>query len=263
MDKAESEQFKNWFLEYTDRYLFTDPTNREAYELKIAHSFRVRDNCSAIGISLNLNEEEIAIAETIGILHDIGRFEQFRRYHTFSDPKSENHAELGAAVLRDADVLSCLEEDVQELILKAVSYHNRLKLPEGESRRVTLFCKLVRDADKIDIMGIVSDYYESNKKIDFIELNLSDEPVYSHEILNDLFRNGLGDMNKIKTLNDFKLLQLGWAYDLNFPLTAKIIKEKHYLEKIRKALPESEQIDKLLTRLNAHMNRLSKKYFPQ
>ena len=261
MDNAESEQFKNWFFEYTNRYLIADPINREAYELKIAHSFRVRDNCSAIGTSLNLNEEETAIAEAIGLLHDIGRFEQFHRYHTFLDGKSENHAQLGATVLRDANVLSRLEKDVQELILKAVSYHNRLKLPEGESRRVSFFCKLIRDADKIDVLGIVSDYYESNKKSDFIELNLSDAPVYSEEILDDLFKDGLVDMNKMKTLNDFKLLQLGWVYDLNFSLAAKIIKEKHYLEKIRMTLPESDQIDELLSRLNAHLDGLSKKCF--
>jgi len=217
----------------------------------MTHSYRVGDNCSAIGISLNFNEGEIAIAETIGLLHDIGRFEQFRRYHTFSDGKSENHAELGVAVLRDAGVLSHLEVDVQELILKAISYHNRLKLPDGESRRVDLFCRLIRDADKIDILGIVSDYYQSDKKSDFIELNLPDDPIYSEEILDDLFKNGLVDMNKMKTLNDFKLLQLGWVYDLTFSLAARIIREKHYLEKIRMSLPES-----LLPHLTAHLNSL-------
>jgi HD superfamily phosphohydrolase YqeK len=261
MDKAEAEQIRNWFLEYTNSYLAADHLSREAYELKIAHSYRVRDNCSAIGTSLHLNEEEIAIAEAIGLLHDIGRFEQFRRYHTFLDGKSANHAELGAAVLRDAGVLSHLEGDVQGLILRAVSYHNRLKLPDSESRRVILFCRLIRDADKIDIMGIVSDYYEGNKKNDFIELNLPDEPVYSQEILGDLFKNGLVDMNKMKTLNDFKLLQLGWVYDLNFPLAARMIRGKHYLEKIRMSLPESNSIDELLMRLNAHLDGLIERGF--
>jgi HD superfamily phosphohydrolase YqeK len=247
-----------WFIEYTSHYVSSDPVNREAYELKIAHSHNVRENCALIGASINLNEEELAIAETIGILHDIGRFEQFFRYHTFSDGTSENHAELGVKVLRNAPVLSCFEEDERELILKAISYHNRLRLPEGESRRVNLFCRLIRDADKMDIMGIVSDYYESGKKADFIELNLSNEPFYSREILDDLFKNGLVDMNKMETLNDFKLLQLGWVYDLHFSLTAKIIREKHYLEKIRKFLPESTQIDELLNHLNAHLDGLMK-----
>ncbi len=256
MDHAESERITSWFVEYTNRYVISDPANYEAYELKIAHSLRVKENCSAIAASLNLNEEERMIAEVIGLLHDTGRFEQFRRYHTFLDGKSENHAELGAAVLRETGILSDLEGDTQEIILKGVSYHNRLRLPDGELRRVNLFCRLIRDADKIDILGVVTDYYESTKKSDFIELSLPDEPVYSEEILNDLFKNGLVDMTKMKTLNDFKLLQLGWVYDLNFPAAARKIKEKRYLERIRLTLPKSGQIDELLKRLNAHLDEL-------
>mgnify|MGYP000398611567 CR=1 FL=1 len=34
-----------------------------------------------------------------GLLHDIGRFEQLRRWDTFSDARSTNHAKLGAEVL--------------------------------------------------------------------------------------------------------------------------------------------------------------------
>jgi hypothetical protein len=62
-------------------------------------------------------------------------------------------------------------------------------------------------------------------------------------------------MNKMRTLNDFKLLQLGWIYDLNFPVTVKIIKERQYLEAIRKSLPASEEIDGLMVHLNRFLGR--------
>jgi len=51
MDQTESEKLTKWFLEYTGQYITADPANREAYELKRAHSLRVRDNCWAIGIT--------------------------------------------------------------------------------------------------------------------------------------------------------------------------------------------------------------------
>jgi len=63
----------------------------------------------------------------------------------------------------------------------------------------------------------------------------------------------------VKTLNDFKLLQLGWVYDLNFPFTARIIAEKDYVKRIRKTMPESDEIDRLLPRLNAHLRDLGNK----
>ena len=259
MDQTESEKLMKWFFEYTDQYIAADPANQEAYELKRAHSLRVRDNCWAIGITLRLNEQEMAVARAIGLVHDVGRFEQFRRYNTFSDAKSENHAELGAAVLRAGGVLSDFTKDIQALILKAVSCHNRMKLPEGESQRVTLFCRLIRDADKLDILQVLTSYFESRRKTGFMELDLPDEPVYSKEILDDLFKREPGDMRKVRTLNDFKLLQLGWVYDLNFPFTAKVIAEKHYVKRIRKTMPGSDEIDRLLPRLNAHLRALGNK----
>jgi putative nucleotidyltransferase with HDIG domain len=256
MNKSDLGQLRNWFFDYVNRYSAADPDGREAYELKIGHSLMVVDNCTAIGQSLDLDVGDIALAETIGLFHDIGRFEQFRRYHTFMDGKSENHASLGVAVLRESKTLSLLDEDDQKLILIAVSCHNLLRVPAALSRREDLFCRLIRDADKIDIMGVVTAYYESGEKSEFIELNLPDEPVYSEEILDDLFANRLVDMKKMRTLNDFKLLQLGWVYDLNFPQAARMISEKRYLEAIRKSLPASDAIDELLTRLNRHIDAM-------
>ena len=194
MNRNNFKQLSRWFLEYVGRYAAADATGREAYELKIGHSLRVAKQCAALGRSLHFDDGDIFLARAIGLCHDIGRFEQFFRYHTFLDGRSENHAELGAAVLRGNGVLSLLPGDVRKLILKAVSCHNRLKVPEGVTSREALFCKLIRDADKIDIMGIVSFHYESNGKGDFIELNLPDEPGYSAEIMGDLFNGRLVDM---------------------------------------------------------------------
>lgn len=256
MNVREMERLKGWFDEYVREYPVFDPAGRDAYELKSGHSLRVAENCVMIGQSLNFDGRELALAEAIGLLHDIGRFEQFRRYRTFRDGKSENHALLGAAVLEENNVLATLGEDERQLILAAVSCHNMLGVPPELPRRENLFCRLIRDADKIDIMGVVSAYYESGQKSDFIELDLPDEPVCSAGIVDDLFKGRPVDMRKMKTLNDFKLLQLGWVHDLNFPLAARMIDERGYLETIRRSLPESERIDELLAFLKRRLASL-------
>lgn len=253
MNNGELEKLKGWFDEYVRGYPVADPDGREAYELKMEHSLRVAEHCVAIGKSLDLNNGDIALAETIGLFHDIGRFEQFLCYHTFMDGKSENHARLGVRVLKENDTLAGLDEDERRLVIAAVSCHNMLSVPPDLSLRERLFCRLIRDADKIDIMRVVSDYYESGKKSDFIELNLPDKPEYTTEILDDLFNNQPVDMRKMKTLNDFKLLQLGWVHDLNFPLAARMIDERGSLETIRRSLPASEKIDELLVFLKRHL----------
>jgi hypothetical protein len=43
-------------------------------------------------------------------------------------------------------------------------------------------------------------------------------------------------MEDIKTLNDLKLLQMGWAYDLNFPRSFRLLSERRYLETIRDSI---------------------------
>ena len=57
---------------------------------------RIEDKCIAMShlgfpqkdIINKLYEEDIILAEAIGLLHDIGRFEQIRTYHTFIDKDS-------------------------------------------------------------------------------------------------------------------------------------------------------------------------------
>ena len=66
---------------------------------KIAHSYRVVDVIGTNCKSLNLTEEDIELAKLIGLLHDIGRFEQIRIYDTFSDKDSIDHANLGVKIL--------------------------------------------------------------------------------------------------------------------------------------------------------------------
>ena len=255
MNKTELHRLKSWFSQYTNQFSSPDSLHREAYGIKIGHSARVSRICGDIGRSLRLNDEDISLAETIGLFHDIGRFEQYRIYNTYLDKKSENHAELGVKVLQEYRLLEHLDSDSQDIIRNAISCHNRLRLPAEVSPRSVLFSKLIRDADKLDIFDLVMNHYRGNGRSAVIELDLPDEPGYSTGILSDLFAHQLVDMKKMRTLNDFKLIQMGWVYDLNFPITIKTVQERRYLEAIRKSLPASGEIDEALAYLNEYLER--------
>ncbi len=45
------------------------------------------------------------LAETAGLLHDAGRFEQYERYRTFRDGESEHHGRLAVQVIRTHGLL--------------------------------------------------------------------------------------------------------------------------------------------------------------
>ncbi|MED9920299.1 MAG: HD domain-containing protein, partial [Megasphaera sp.] len=54
----------------------------EGVSLKLAHSLRVSSWCDRLARALHLSPDDVDLAWLIGVLHDIGRFEQLREYHT-------------------------------------------------------------------------------------------------------------------------------------------------------------------------------------
>jgi hypothetical protein len=249
---------KAWFSEYVHRFDSNDPTVQKNIDLKAEHTRRVCEVIRDIGGSLNLSEKDLCLTEASGLLHDIGRFEQYRRYRTFADYRSENHAALGVKVIRNSRVLDEFEPAAANIIIQAVGYHNRASLPEGESVHCLFLLKLLRDADKVDIWRVVTEYYleASNNPNRTIELDLPDIDCVSAPVYEALMSGRLVQTADLKTLQDFKLLQIGWIYDVNFPRTFQIVQEKKYLEAIRNALPrESLCITEAYERARAHLER--------
>lgn len=137
------------FRSYVSSY---DPANPRI-ALKIAHTLRVADLCERIAPC------EKDIAWLCGLLHDIGRFEQVRRYDTFNDAASVNHATLGVQVLFDEGEAPLIRSFIpseahDELIRTAIATHSDFRLPKELDRRTKMHCTTLRDADKIDIIKV-------------------------------------------------------------------------------------------------------------
>lgn len=253
------ENLKQWFSRYVQSFYSPDPVVQQTMELKEKHSLSVCNEILNIGKKLILSDNNLRIAEAMALFHDIGRFEQFTRYKTFVDKKSENHGELGVKLLQQEKALADLNEDTQDLILKVISYHNRLSVPENESPACIYFSKLLRDADKLDIFNLVSNYYHlsNSERSAAVELDLPDTPTVSDEVMIGLYDGRIIGMQHLRSLNDFKLLQMAWIYDINYQPTFQMIHERGYLKKIRDALPASEKIDQIYYRLLHHLKKCS------
>ncbi len=238
-------EIKKWFADYVDAFKKGDPEIQENIELKQDHTSRVCKEILKIGESLGLTEEELNLAEIIALLHDVGRFEQYARYRTFKDSKSENHAELAVKIIIEKQILEHLCNDTQDVIIYSIRHHNYPNLPEGERENLLFYLKLLRDADKLDIWKVVTDYYsrKDGKRNTALELELPDSPGFSEEVAHDLKNKKSVLMKYVRNLNDFKLLQAGWVFDINFEASLETVKQRRYLEKIREALPESPEID--------------------
>lgn len=258
MNRNHVRYFQSWFNDYVSNFYSKgqDQENDWAIHLKEEHSWKVREEIMLISQRLNLSENDILIAEVLGLFHDVGRFYQYQRYRTFRDDLSEDHAKIGARIVANSHILKDLTGVEKNLITKGILYHNIHTLPENKDPRCLFFCKLLRDADKLDIWRVVISYYyrkQNRNHNPILELGLPDTPGYSNTILNDLYFGQTSSSNTIKNLNDFKLLQIGWVYDINFYPTFQEIKKRNYIEKIASTLPETQELKKVIKIVDNYM----------
>ena len=149
-------QIKQVFAEYTSKYNASDPK----IKLKIDHTYRVAALAERIAKTVTDVSIDADLAWTMGMLHDIGRFEQVKRYGTFVDSESIDHAALGISILFDEGLLDSFgdfPEKERELIRISIANHNKFRIPEGMDDLTTAYCNILRDADKIDILRVNCD----------------------------------------------------------------------------------------------------------
>ncbi len=212
------------FDEYAMQFDFEEENIRRKYE----HSYRVMREGDAIVYSLGLEEDDSYLACLIGLLHDIGRFTQWRDYHTYSDRNSINHAKLGAEILFDNNLIEKFKLDKKDydLVRTAIENHGVYKLNEkGLDEKTLLHSKIIRDADKIDIL-----YQFSNPKI--LKLDEEENDIVSQIVKEKFFKHESIDKNDVKNKNDGTLMKIAIIFDLNYDYSKNIILEREYLERM-------------------------------
>jgi len=233
-------RLKAWFESYSQSFMTGKTSIDSPLELKIAHTARVCDNICQLGRAVDLTSGQLGMAETIGLFHDIGRFEQYRRYRTFNDRQSVNHAALSIDVLNQNAVLDTLPADEKGIIIDAIRFHNAPGLPTNKAPASMLFMRLIRDADKLDIWKVFADYYRHHRRPESaIAQHLPDLPTWEERIVNAIVNKRLARFQDMKSLNDFKLLQLSWVFDLYYPETLVLAKKRGDLAAIARSLPDT------------------------
>lgn len=205
-------------------------------EVKIGHIMRVAENCRRIAISIKLEEEQIQLAELIGILHDIGRFEQYQIFDkntktkVLGNTKKFDHGEAGVEVLKKDDYIRkyIKENTYDDIIYTAVYEHNKYELPKNLSKETELFCKMIKDADKLDIFyEAICVYWQDSKKIQEVE-----EGKLSEKMLENFYDYKLADNRNRVSEADQILRFASFIFDMNFPYSFEVLKENDFISKM-------------------------------
>jgi hypothetical protein len=239
---------KKWFSEYCRSFYSSDKEDQKNISLKEIHTFKVYENITMIAQKEQLSRDYILMAGAAALFHDVGRFSQYAEYKTFRDSISVNHGKLGAEILVEKNVLKSLPLNEQKLIVDAVKFHNVFSVPVLQDPDAILLIKLIRDADKLDIFRVFIEYFDTKEedRPSVVGLGLPDLPKYSKEIISCLNEKKLAKMSSLVSLNDFKLMQLSWVFDLNFRTSFRLLVERDYIKKIAATLPNTDEIAEAL-----------------
>ena len=235
LDKAR-EEFKRYVSEYN--------LEENMISLKYAHSFRVAELSRDLGTYVRDNIDSsvnVELAELIGLLHDIGRFEQFKRYGTCDDRNTLDHALLGVQILKENDYIYkfCPIEHLQDTMLIAIYYHNKFSLPDGYEGPNMVQSRIIRDSDKLDIL-------QYTREIPFNTISGKDEirnQYISDVVFNQIMRGTQIMSTDLSNDMDEWIKMISFVYDLYYPRSFEILKTEGY-------------IDTLLDRVNSAHNHV-------
>ena len=202
---------------------------------KAVHSYKVAEIAERITRSLG-REELVDFAWLLGLLHDIGRFEQVKRYNTFNDSQSVDHAELGADILFKEGLIDrfpteSLPEGWPKTAETAIRQHNKLALPDGLDAETRTLSDILRDADKVDIFRVLVE-------ISYADRNggrgpeHTDQSDLSPEVMRCVKEHRCVPSYVRKTFFDRRVSHCCLAFELLFEESRRITREQGYLQKL-------------------------------
>lgn len=245
IDEQQLKQFHLFFDSYMESFLQSDDDVRIHVRLKYEHTLKVKKLSEDIADSLHLTESEILLVSTIALFHDLGRFKQFADYGTFDDSKSVDHAQLAIDILDEKQILTSLTETEQQLVRSAILNHNKFKIEEQDEKTI-LFCQIIRDADKLDAMRVMIDHYKQvNVKPNVLAHHLPVSNNISAKVAKALKNHKSVLKSDVETTTDFKLLQMGWVFDLNFKRSYHLFSEMQLAKKLYDTLPKNDEVIEL------------------
>jgi hypothetical protein len=258
MKQSQLDDLCSWFDGYVEPFLDTDEEGAKNIRLKIVHTRKVCAAMALLSEGERLSENESLIASAVALLHDVGRFPQYRRWRTFRDSESDNHARLAIDVIREENVLAGIDRSEQLLIEEAVRFHNLLEPPARFQSPSRLYIDLIRDADKLDIWRVFTELLAQppKERASAATLGLDDVPgAISEKCIAALDSGTVVRLDTALYVNDFKLLLISWAYDLGYATSRRILRERGYIQTLAATLPERadlrEAVAKALASLSA------------
>ncbi|MDR2529504.1 MAG: HD domain-containing protein [Synergistaceae bacterium] len=240
---ARFEKIREWFERYVGAFDLSVPM----IQMKYTHSRDVMKVGETLTRALEWPSDAAEVGVSACLLHDTGRFSQYRDFGTYYDGASVDHGERGFEVLLSDFPSEAADAEAREVLLQAVRWHNKKNLPKL-TPEVMPFCRLVRDADKLDVFYLVRRRMDEGTVGDLLPRHKIDAPL-SETLLHEVEEHWSGTYKNASSLLDFTLIQLTWALDINFTPSLQMLEDSGMLTRMRSQFPKEPRIQALLERL--------------
>jgi len=244
----------NWFNNYYNSFGNLTEQQQRNFGIKAEHSKRVAKTAFEIAEKLQWQEEEIQLAFVSGLLHDVGRFSQLAEFNTFNDDQSVDHAMQGVKVLQEANLSELFGVDSSDIIFDAIRNHNKLAIDSSLKGRSLMHSRLLRDADKLDILKVLSEYYlqRNGQANHTLTWELPKGNAVSIEVAKEVLAGKMVSKKNVVSEMDVKIMQLSWVFDLNFKPSFEFLSKSRYLEVIYSSLPKNDLIIEIYRKIKVY-----------
>ena len=180
------------------------------------------------------------------LFHDLSRFEKYTRFRTFRDADSFDHGDKSAELMLSGDFIAELPDSEKDLIATAIRAHNKMTIPSNLTGDVLAAAKMVRDADKLSILGIVYRYLTGQIPNDpTMKLDLPETDTYSPSIYQAVIDGSPVNYADLRSMNDFLLILCTWTADLNYRASRHYAAEHGLYDRLLSLLPEDDNTKRL------------------
>ena len=231
-----------------DDYVMGFDINEDMISYKYMHSYRVVHQAEEICRSINTDTVERDLSSNIALLHDIARFKQWTEYKTFDDSKSFDHGDEGVKILFEEGLINkfIIDKEDYDVVKKAISNHNKFSIDFSKlTEREALHSKIVRDADKLDILYAFS----TNRLLEVEE----DDSEINENVSEEFFAHRQVIKADVKSKNDRIIMLMGLVFDLNYDYSKERVLNEGYIKKLYDHLQNKKMFKPYLDEINKYL----------
>lgn len=246
---------EKYFNELKEEDLKIFNHRNEMIKQKYVHTMRVVENIAKMARKMEQRINFLELTKSVGLLHDVGRFEQALYSDTYNDylvykdhPTIKNHGEEGEIFLKEKGFrIFDTPEIYQPAIAKSVGFHQANELPqifdhkvdvnfgkidpdkvltgtynfnEFEQKIVSLLLQMVRDIDKIDIL-----YQRANGEIMSVPKMINVKNIGKENIIK-IWGITLEDLKELNTLDEIENGERVKFYTKRVPVEKLFVKDE-------------------------------------